>query len=295
MKRDIQLLLIDPQNDFCDLPTEWQPVDPLKIGTPDEGAKIGPALAVAGAHQDMLRVADLINKAGHGLSDISVTLDSHHYVGIERPTFWRKADGSPVTPFTEITAQSVRAGQFMPRNPGAITRVLAYLDALEASGRYKLMVWTIHCEIGTWGHGVHNAVRAAYNRWEEREQAVVNKVTKGSNPWTEHYSAVKAEVPDANDPSTQINRGLIDILAASDLLVVAGEAGSHCVPSTTYDIADQFGDANLHKMVLLSDCMSPVTGFEAQFEDFLKNMQGRGATVTTSVDFLPELLANARR
>ena len=29
MPRNIQLLVIDPQNDFCDLPAAWQPVDAL--------------------------------------------------------------------------------------------------------------------------------------------------------------------------------------------------------------------------------------------------------------------------
>jgi len=39
------------------------------------------------------------------------------------------------------------------------------------------------------GPHVHDAVRAAYNAWEEGRHAVVAKVGKGSNPWTEHYSA----------------------------------------------------------------------------------------------------------
>ena len=30
MARHIQLLVIDPQNDFCDLPAAWQPTDPVK-------------------------------------------------------------------------------------------------------------------------------------------------------------------------------------------------------------------------------------------------------------------------
>ncbi len=288
-KRNIHLFIIDPQNDFCDLPADWQGTDALT------GGKLAPALPVAGAHADMLRLAEFMNKGSRGLSDITVTLDSHHFVGIERPTFWMKGDGTPVTPFTQITAADVRAGRFVPRNPRALPRVLAYLDALEAGVRYTLMVWTIHCEIGTWGHGVHAAVRQAYNAWEAREMGVVNKVTKGSNPWTEHYSAVMAEVPDADDPSTQLNRGLIDILLASDEVVVGGEAGSHCVPSTMYHVADEFGAENLAKLVILRDCMSPVTGFERQFDAFLADMAARGARVTTTADYLPELLANGRR
>ncbi len=43
MARNIRLLLIDPQNDFCDLPPPARP-----------------RLPVPGAHADMLRVGELI-------------------------------------------------------------------------------------------------------------------------------------------------------------------------------------------------------------------------------------------
>lgn len=289
-KRNIHLLVIDPQNDFCDLPAEYLPVDPL-----NPGETLKPQLAVAGAHADMLRLAEFMNKGMRGLADISVTLDSHHKVGIERPAMWMQADGSAVNPFTQIKAADVRAGKYLPRNPKALPRVLAYLDALEAGGRYVHMVWTPHCEIGTWGHNVHANVRAAYGAWEERSLGVVNKVTKGSNPWTEHYSAVMAEVPDANDPSTQLNRSLIDILSTSDLVLISGEAGSHCVKATTEHIADNFGSGGLDKLVILKDTISPVTGFEKQYDDFLRDMAARGLQISTTSDMLGELVANGRR
>ncbi len=289
-KRNIHLLVIDPQNDFCDLPADYLPGDPLNTGE-----SIKPQLAVPGAHADMLRLAEFMQRGMRGLSDLSVTLDSHHRVGIERPAMWMQADGSPVNPFTQIAAADVRAGKFLPRNPKALPRVLSYLDALEAGGRYVHMVWTPHCEIGTWGHNVHANVRAAYNAWEERELGIVNKVTKGSNPWTEHYSAVMAEVPDANDPTTQLNRGLIDILSESDLALIAGEAGSHCVKATTEHIADNFGAGGLNKLVILQDCISPVGGFEQQYQDFLRDMGARGLQISTTAEMLGELLANGRR
>jgi nicotinamidase-related amidase len=289
MKRNIHLVIIDPQNDFCDLPTAYQPENPLEPGN-----RVAPALPVPGAHEDMLRLSQFMQSGLRGLADISVTLDSHHRIGIERPAFWMQADGSAVTPFTQITAASVRAGQYLPRNPKATNRVLAYLDTLEAAGRYTLMVWPAHCEIGSWGHNVHADVRAAYNLWEERELGIVNKVTKGSNPWTEHYSAIMAEVPDADDPTTQLNRGFIDVLIDSDLVLIAGEAGSHCVKATTEHIADNFGGST-SKIVLLTDAMSPVGGFDAQYQQFLADMRGRGVQTATTTDMLAELVANARR
>lgn len=283
MKREIYVFGIDPQNDFCDLPADWCP-----------NGK-GPALAVPGAHQDMMRFAELIRKGARGITDITVTLDSHHHIGIERPTLWRKADGSDVTPFTEIAAAAVRAGEFLPRDPRATARVLQYLDSLEATTRYKLMVWTIHCEIGTWGHAVHDAVREAYNVWEEKELGIVQKITKGSNPWTEHYSALMAEVPDPNDHTTQLNTSLIQYLDRGDMILVGGEAGSHCVKATMEHLVANFDDASVRKIVLLEDCISAVSGFEAQYQSFLADMRSRGVQVAKSTDVLPELIANSRK
>ena len=108
-----------------------------------------------------------------------------------------------------------------------------YLKRLEAAGRYTLMVWPTHCEIGSWGHNVHADVRAAYNRWEESSLRTVTKIIKGTNPWTEHYSAIQAEVPDNDDPGTQMNVGFIKMLADADRVYITGEAGSHCVKATT--------------------------------------------------------------
>ncbi|MCW7539253.1 isochorismatase family protein [Aquabacterium sp. A7-Y] len=277
MKHRTHLLLIDPQNDFCDLPAEWCPLDPLS------GARLGPALPVPGAHADMQRVAQLIDAAGGGLDQITVTLDSHHRIDIAHPAFWSAPLGEPVPPFTAITAAQVRAGQWRPREAGALPRALAYLDELEARGRYTLMVWPVHCEIGSWGHNVHSAVRAAYNRWEEATLTSVHKVVKGDNPWTEHYSALLAEVPDADDPDTQLNRALIERLDEADLILVAGEASSHCVKATTEHLVANLG-GRPDRVVLLTDCMSPVAGFEAQHAAFLADMRARGVRLATSKD-----------
>lgn len=287
MKRQIQLLVIDPQNDFCDLPEAYRPIDPLS------GARVAPALPVAGAHADMLRTAELIRRGSGGLTDIAITLDSHHRVDIAHPTFWQTGQGGDVAPFTPITASQVRAGDYLPRDAAALPRVLAYLDALEARGRYTLMVWPVHCEIGSWGHDVHADVRAAYNAWEERQLAVVTKVTKGSNPWTEHYSAVLAEVPDENDPDTQLNQSLIDQLDRADTILIAGEASSHCVKATTEHVVQNLPSGRLERIVLLADCMSPVGGFEAQHAAFLADMRTKGVQLASSTDVLSMLVANA--
>jgi len=280
MNTATQLLIIDPQNDFCDVPDVYRSADPLT------GRLVAPALPVAGAHADMLRTAQFISSAGSWVDEITVTLDSHHQVDIAHPTFWQHADGADVMPFTPITAAQVRAGTLLPRNAADLSRTLAYLDDLEARGRYTLMVWPVHCEMGSWGHDVHADVRDAYNRWERARLRNVRKVSKGENPWTEHYSAIQAEVPDSGDEHTQLNTALLAALDRAELLFIAGEASSHCVRATTEHIVAHLPGGRPERLVLLTDCMSPVAGFEAQHQAFLDEMRAKGVRLATSTEAL---------
>lgn len=286
-QQHLQLLVIDPQNDFCDLPDAYRPI------IADEHQ--APALPVVGAHGDMQRLAALIDAGRAGLNGVTITLDSHQHLDIAHPTFWQDASGAAIDPFTVITAADVRAGRYQPRLKPALDRVLSYLDSLEAAGRYAHMVWPVHCEIGTWGHNIHHDLRLACSRWEEQQLAVVAKVSKGENPWTEHYSAIKAEVPDPADASTQLNSGLIAQLQRADRVFIAGEAGSHCVKATTEHIVENFAPENLRKLVLIEDCISAVTGFEAQYAAFLTTMRLRGVQIARAADVTAELLANVPR
>lgn len=275
-RRNIQLLAIDPQNDFCDLPADWHPTDRAS------GAPLAPALPVAGAHADLQRLARFIGAQGTAIDAITVTLDSHQQHDIGHPGFWQGAGGAAVSPFTPITAAQVRAGAYAPRDAAALARVLDYLDALERQGRYSHMVWPVHCEIGSWGHGVHAQVLAACRAWQVQRQRATASVLKGLNPWTENYSALQAEVPDPGDPSTQLNTRLLAALDTADLLLIAGQASSHCVRATTEHLVQHLPGGRPERIVLLTDCMSPVAGFQAQHDAFLATLQAQGARLAKS-------------
>ena len=119
--KKIHLLIIDPQNDFCD---------------PQNGT-----LYVPGAEQDMLRLATMIDRLRDKLVDIHVTLDSHHMVDIAHPIFWRNSEGENPAPFRQITAADVLAGTWTTTLPSARPRVLQYLQDLESNGRYPHVIW----------------------------------------------------------------------------------------------------------------------------------------------------------
>jgi len=279
------LLIIDAQNDFCDLPAAWLPTDP--VSTPgSDSARVAPALPVPGSHADMQRLAGLLRDAGGAIDAVTLTLDSHPRIGIERPGFWRTRDGRAVSPFTQITRAAFEAGDYLPWQAADRTIARDYLAELERRARYTLMVWPEHCVVGTWGHAIHAEVDAALGQWERVRHANAARVLKGRNPYTEHYSAIAAEVPRAGEPDTLPNADLLARLARAHRILVAGEAGSHCVKATVEDVADYLGPTDVRKLVLIADCMSPVSGFEAHQRIFLADMQARGARLCTTAEAL---------
>lgn len=283
MNKKIHLLIIDPQNDFCDIPEAELPALPHTANATIPIVPIArPALPVAGADADMKRLAKLIARIGRRVSEIHVTLDSHHPIDIAHPGWWCNATGGAPAPFTVITAADVASGVWKARDPAQQAASSAYVQALEKNGRYLLVVWPEHCLIGSWGHNIHGHVKTALDQWARQQMKRIDFVIKGTHPGTEHYSAIQAEVPDAADPSTQLNRPLIAALSRADEVIVAGEALSHCVASTVRDLANNMGATNIRKLVLLTDCASPVAGFEKQGSDFVKELCARGMRTATS-------------
>ena len=210
---------------------------------------------------------------------------------VAHPIMWRNSEGNHPDPFTVITAKEIRDGAWTPVLPSLRQRFIDYCEDLEASGRYPLCIWPPHCLIGSEGNNVLPVLFEALGEWETNKKNMVSYVSKGSNYLTEHYSAVKAEVPDPEDPSTQLNTKLIKTLMESDKILIAGEAGSHCVANTVRDIADGFqDDSYVKKMVLLLDAVSPVISpfvdFPAVQASFIAEMVGKGMQTAKTTDYL---------
>jgi nicotinamidase-related amidase len=261
------LLVIDPQNDFLDIP--------------------GAALPVPGANADMQRLADWLRLHLQDVQSITVTLDSHASVGVERTTFWQDAAGRPVAPFTVIAAADVEQNKFTPRHAAHRAAVLRYLHALESGGERQLVVWPVHCVLGTWGHNIHAALADAIAAWEAGSGKTCTKVLKGQHPLTEQYSAFRADVPRADDPRTQLNQDLLSTFAqGNNTLLVSGEALSHCVAASVDDMMSNLPAARLQQTVLLTDCMSPVTGFETMGYVFLERARRNGLQTLSLSDLL---------
>jgi nicotinamidase/pyrazinamidase len=261
------LLLIDCQNDFVD---------------EAEGT-----LTVPGASADMLNVIDLIHEHGDDIGRIVVMLDQHPLNHIAHACMWIDSDGQHPAVFTAISDKDVEAGVWRASSPPFDHIQRDYVKQIGDAGEV-LTIWPEHCLIGTWGAAIYPPLMEELRAWSRPDREVMF-FPKSGNWRTEQFSSLRAAVVVADDPSTDFNYRLCDAMI-DDCVLVAGEASSHCVGATVMDAINWTRHIELAtRMVLLTDCMSPVTGFEARADAFFDEFQKLGGRITVSTDiFEPE-------
>lgn len=264
--RRIGLLLIDCQNTFC-IP--------------------GFELFVAGgsglgAVEDNRRLCEFLYRNLHVVTQVIATLDTHQAVQVFHASFVEDRQGNPPPPLTSISAGDVESGAWRmseaaraiawPEGLDANAYLAHYCRQLAARGKYSLMIWPYHAMLGGIGHAMVSAVEEACFFHGVARRCPTQMELKGANPLTEHYSALTPEVEfgPAGERVAQRNQRLIEQLLGMDMLIVAGQAKSHCVAWTVADLLSeiQTRDAKLAGNVyLLEDCTSPVVAAGADFSD----------------------------
>ena len=262
------LLVIDPQNDFCN--------------PGDKNGENKGSLYVDGAEKDMQRLADWIKKHKKDIDFIGVTLDSHQPNDISHPNFWMDKDGNFPPPFTELKSVDVENGKWTPRfDP---KRSLDYLKKLEAQGEYPHYIWPVHCIIGSQGSAIYKPLMESIIDWTKKGK-YYQTVVKGTFPYTEHFGAFRAQIPDPERPETQLNQGLLKTLETYQNIYLAGEAKSHCVANSLKQVLEEASDL-ASKFVVLDDAMSNVTGFEHIADAVYQKAETMGVRFKTTHDDL---------
>jgi nicotinamidase-related amidase len=226
-----------------------------------------------GAVEDSRRLVEFVYQNLGVISDIHNTLDTHRAYAIFHPTFMVDENGNHPAPFSLVTAKEVAAGkwtatQYMASALGvnlvtAQRHLVHYTEELEKKGRYALTIWPFHGMLGGPGHAVVSGLEEACFFHAVARGAQTGYEVKGTNPWTENYSVLGPEVvtTDGGRVIAQRNTRFIEQLLKYDVLIIAGQAKSHCVAWT---IEDLLGDiaatdpALASKVYLLEDCTSPV-------------------------------------
>lgn len=263
-KQRICVLVIDPQNDFCS----------------PQGS-----LFVPGSDQDMVRLGKMIEKNGQDIDSIEITQDSHYYVHISHACWWVDKNGDHPKVFSVITEESVLDGTWRAYNREFQSWSENYVKTLKANKRYQIMIWPVHCEIGTPGQCIYPPVLKAVSEWERKYFAIASRTTKGSCPFTEHFSAIRADVAYPSDVTTLMNGRFVNILKAFDTILIGGEALSHCLANTINDAASEFAEDQIKKFVLLEDASSSVPGCEGLGQAFVDGMVKRGMRIARTDTF----------
>lgn len=256
----IGLLVIDMQNDFC-----------LSSGS----------LYVSGAEKDVERLVRLIQNRRKDIEGIVLTRDVHQVLDIAHPAFWHDRAGRNPRPFTVIYAEDLKQERWIPFVGKERARM--YLRRLENERASVHTIWPEHCIDGSEGSAIVEGVMQTVRNWA-KEGHFFRVIEKGAYPLSEHYGLFQAEVVWEDVPETWFNIPLLQELNLFQQIWIAGEARSHCVAATISQLT-RFPEV-IRKLVVLEDCMSPVSGEENRAEKIFEKARQMGACFTTSTHLL---------
>ena len=221
-----------------------------------------------------MRLCEFIYRNLGFISEIVPTMDTHTAMQIFHPMFWINDRGEHPPAMTNISIEDVEQGVWQV-NPAIAPRIaegdytwlqkyaLHYAKKLNLDSKYPLTIWPYHGMLGGIGHALVAAVEEACFFHNIARESQTGYELKGSKPLTENYSVLRAEVLEDQEGKAiaQKNTKLIQKLLGFDLIIIAGQAKSHCVAWTIDDLLTQIRlqDPSLAKKVyLLEDCTSPV-------------------------------------
>jgi nicotinamidase/pyrazinamidase len=269
-KQNVHLVIIDMQVDFCH----------------EKGS-----LYVPGAMGDIQRTIEFIYNNAERITNITCSLDSHLPHQIFHPAWWADEAGNHPAPFTLITYDDIKQGKWRPLV--APVQSTNYVRQLEQEAKKQLTIWPYHVMIGSIGNALDPELFTAVLYHSIARKTQPTWLTKGSIPLTEHYSIIQPEVPVPNHPMGGKNKAFLDTLAQADVVVIAGEAESHCVLETVEDLVEDFSGQPeaLQKIYFLRDCTSPVqhpdVDFHAIAQARFAEFEKQGINFINSTDKLP--------
>ena len=251
------LIAVDVQNTFC-LP-EFELFVGGRSGT--------------GAIDDNRRLCEFIYRNLNVITQITPTMDTHQAIQIFHSIFLVDENGEHPAPYTLISAEDIRSGRWrfnaaagasLGISPEYGQRYLQhYVEQLEKSGKYQLTIWPYHAMLGGIGHALVSAVEEAIFFHAVARYSQPDFIIKGNHPLTEHYSALGPEVNRDHEGKVLVkkNERLVNKLREFDMVLVAGQAKSHCVAWTVSDLIASVPEQEkglLDRLYLLEDCSSPV-------------------------------------
>lgn len=228
------------------------------------------ALGVPNADKDVERFTKFIYDNMDEISKIAVSIDTHIPHQIFHPCWWIDKDGNHPAPYTEIKLADLDKGNYR-----AVIKPIEsrdYVMHLEQDGKKTLVVWPYHCIQGTTGCSLDNQFSNMVYFHSVAKRSIPITIIKGQDPLSEMYGFLRPEY----DRKGYVNLEFLNLLTNYDMIIIGGEAKSHCVLESIKQILEHFANQPeiTNKIYILEDCMSSIPGFEditnATFDDFRK-------------------------
>ena len=225
-----------------------------------------------GAVDDSIRTTEWLYKNMHRLTGLDFTLDTHRAYAVFHATFLVDENGNHPAPFTTVSNADVVAGKWRvsPQLCSALgigysaaqKHLEHYTRELDKASRYDLTIWPFHGMLGGKGHTMVTGVEEAAFFHAIARGAQTGFEVKGTNPLVENYSVLGPEVTSLFDGTPVArNAAFVQKLLDYDVLVIFGQAKSHCVAWTIDDLLREIAakDPKLaRKVYLLEDCTTPI-------------------------------------
>lgn len=292
------LILVDVQNTFC------IPGYELYVG-----GRTG-----TGAVDDNKRLTQFIYKNLHRITEIVPTMDTHQSMQIFHSIFFVNDEGAHPLPYTQISVDDIKEGKWkfnkklvhnVPKSIQHIEEHLVhYAEELTKSDKYNLTIWPYHAMLGGIGHALVSSIEEAifFHTIARLSQPYIH--VKGDHPLTEHYSVLKPEIsssPDGEPLSRRsealfeepaVSDAICQILVDFDVVIIAGQAKSHCVAWTISDLLNLVTGKNeklIKKIYVLEDCTSPIVvsgeiDYTDQADQAFQKFSEAGINIVLSTD-----------
>lgn len=284
----ISLVCVDMQNTFCN------PEYPMYVR-----GKSG-----RGAVEDNCNMARFIYRNLDVITGITATLDSHRLMHVFHPIFLVNDEGNHPEPNSRISVEDIEEGRWK-FNPEVapdldITveygqKVLEhYVKELRKRERFDLTIWPYHSMVGGLGHALVGILEEAIFFHDQARLNQADFIQKGQYPLTEAYSAIGPEVTEGPEGEKLGERSdwLFNKLTESDMLIIGGEAKSHCVNWTIQDLLGRIrseDESLVERIYLLEDCTSSIVvpgklDYSEEADEAFRKYDQAGMHVVQSTD-----------
>jgi nicotinamidase-related amidase len=172
--------------------------------------------------------------------------------------------------------------------------LLHYTKQLREKGKYELTIWPYHSMVGGIGHALVSAMEEAVFFHTVARYHQADLIIKGTYPLTESYSAIGPEVEKGyrGEKLGDRSKQFLDKVVLFDVMIIAGQAKSHCVAWTVDDLISDIQKEDptlIKKIYLLEDCTSPVVvpgvvDYTEEADGSFRKFAAAGVNIVRSTD-----------